>query len=404
MNVTENRAHPVAPEEVMAFLDGEVSAERAALLVTHVNECGECKQVADALRYVSLAITQWTPPPAQHLAERVLDASAARARSKGSVRDGLRLLPDLLSQKWFRATLLASAVVLIAFGVSYRAGLPVHAPSVEMKPRGLAQITPAPAATPGGEGVHVDYATVNKLEPLARGMTGGMQEPMIARSAELTIVVGDFEGARGKMEAILTRHRGYAANLSTSNEPGSPRGLMALLRFPAAELNAALAELKGLGLVRHESQKGEEVTAQHADLVARLNNARETEKRMQAILEQRTGKISDVLAVEQEIARVRGEIEQMEAEQKTLEHRVDFAAVELKLAEEYKAQLDGATPSISRRLRNALVTGYKDAVESLVLLCLFVAGYGPILLLWVAILFWPTRFVWRRWRRAAAAV
>jgi hypothetical protein len=47
--------------------------------------------------------------------------------------------------------------------------------------------------------------------------------------------------------------------------------------------------------------------------------------------------MSDVLEVEQQIARVREEIERMEAEQKSLEHRVDFAAVNLQLTEEYKA-------------------------------------------------------------------
>ena len=110
-----------------------------------------------------------------------------------------------------------------------------------------------------------------------------------------------------------------------------------------------IAELKSLGHVENETQAGEEVTQQHADLVARLKNSRETEQRLQAILLQRTGKISDVLAVEQEIARVRGEIEQMEAEQKTLEHRVDFASIELSLAEEYKAQIGSPSPSNATR-------------------------------------------------------
>jgi hypothetical protein len=45
--------------------------------------------------------------------------------------------------------------------------------------------------------------------------------------------------------------------------------------------------------------------------------------------------------VEEEMARVRGDIERMEAEQKALEHRVDFATVELQLTAEYRAQLPG---------------------------------------------------------------
>lgn len=96
---------------------------------------------------------------------------------------------------------------------------------------------------------------------------------------------------------------------------------------------------------------------------------------MQDILRNRAGKISDILAVEQEIARVRGEIEQIEAERKTLEHRVDFATADLKLSEEYKAQLGSPTPSISTRFHNAMITGFQSALETLVGVVLFFAGY-----------------------------
>jgi uncharacterized MAPEG superfamily protein len=136
--------------------------------------------------------------------------------------------------------------------------------------------------------------------------------------------------------------------------------------------------------------------------VARLKNSRETEQRLQAILLQRTGKIGDVLSVEQEIARVRGEIEQMEAEQQTLEHRVDFATIDLKLAEEYKAQLSSPAPSVAMRLRNAIVNGFRSAFESLLTFVLFLAESGPAILLWLALLFIPARLLWRRYQRSLA--
>jgi hypothetical protein len=100
---------------------------------------------------------------------------------------------------------------------------------------------------------------------------------------------------------------------------------------------SAVGEIKGLGRLENESQSGEDVTRQHTDLAARLKTARETEERFRAILQQRTGKVADILEVERSIARVRGEIESMEAEQKALEHRVDFGSVEIPLSEEYKA-------------------------------------------------------------------
>jgi hypothetical protein len=180
------------------------------------------------------------------------------------------------------------------------------------------------------------------------------------------------------------------------------RTLQASLRIPASQLVAALTELKALGRVEAETHNGEEVTQQHVDLVARLKNSRDTEQRLQAILLQRTGKISDVLSVEQEIARVRGEIEQMEAEQQTLEHRVNFATIDLKLAEEYKAQLNSPALPVASQVRNASVNGFRNAFESLLALILFFAEAAPTLLLWLTFLSVPAWFFWRRYRRSLA--
>jgi hypothetical protein len=227
--------------------------------------------------------------------------------------------------------------------------------------------------------------------------------PMIARTVSLSLVAKDFSSSRAALETILARHHGYAASLTASTQQNAARSLQASLRIPAPELNAAIAELKSLGRVENENQTGEEVTQQHADLVARLKNSRETEQRLQAILLQRTGKIGDVLAVEQEIARVRGEIEQMEAEQKGLEHRVAFATVDLNLAEEYQAQISSPSPAVSTRIHNALVRGYKDAAEDLLGVVLFFAVYGPTLLIWLAFLAPVAWFLRRRRLRAITA-
>jgi len=122
---------------------------------------------------------------------------------------------------------------------------------------------------------------------------------MIARTVSLSIVVKDFATARVSLDSILARHRGYAAQLTAATAEHAPRSLQASLRIPAPELASVLAELKSLGRVGNESQSGEEVTQQHTDLVARLQNSRETEERLRAILQQRTGKIEDVLQVEE---------------------------------------------------------------------------------------------------------
>jgi hypothetical protein len=227
---------------------------------------------------------------------------------------------------------------------------------------------------------------------------------MIARTVALTIVVKDVDAARASLDSILAQHHGYSAQLNTMRPENGPRSLQSSLRIPEDELQSAVAAIKMLGRMETESQSGEEVSQQHADLVARLKTARETEERFRDILQRRTGKVSDVLEVEQSIARVRGEIEGMEAEQKALEHRVDFASVEVHLSEEYKARFDSSATSVSTRTHNAFVAGYQNASESLLGFVLIVEEYGPALLLWLVILGLPVVLAWRRYRRIRSSI
>jgi hypothetical protein len=222
--------------------------------------------------------------------------------------------------------------------------------------------------------------------------------PMIARTVWLTIVVKDIGAARAALDALLAQHHGYPAQLTINTPEGSARSLQASLRIPAPDLPTALVDLRKLGRVQGESQSGEEVTQQHADLVARLKNARETEQRLIAILQQRTGKVEEVLKVEEEISNTRGEIERMEAEQTALEHRVDFATVDVQLSEEYKAQLNPPSTSVGTRLHNAFVAGIGNAADSLLAIILFFEEYGPVLAIWLMLLGAPLVLLWRRYR------
>jgi hypothetical protein len=108
-----------------------------------------------------------------------------------------------------------------------------------------------------------------------------------------------------------------------------------------------------------------------------------------------------VLEVEREIARVREEIERMDAQRKSLEKQVQFATVSLRITEEYKAQVGVPEASVGTQVWNAAVDGYRTLTETALGLALFLLRQGPVLLFWLALLWWPARFVWRRVRASA---
>jgi hypothetical protein len=425
--------HPIAPEEIMAHLDGELAVDRSQSVSAHIDSCPECRNLSHEFRQTKYNLAAWQVSSLPLAAETRIESAATKIIKPATVLDTeIFGRGNLWRRRQWTAGLAAAAIVTLAvlsltsfkqkatpvdFARVNSAGQLVG-PAAAPKSRSRESKLPEWQGLSGTEdrfqraesknsNVPESLRLKDKLEMFAqvqRPPQPLQAGPMIARTVSLSIVAKDFDASRASLDAILVRHNGYAANLTADTPQGAARTLQASLRIPAPQLPAALAELKSLGRVENESQNGEEVTQQQADLVARLKNSRETEQRLQAILTQRTGKISDVLEVEQEIARVRGEIEQMEAEQKNLEHRVDYATVDLKLSEEYKAKLESSAPAISTLIHNAAVSGYRNLADTLLSIVLFFAEYGPVLLFWAIFLFIPAWFVWRRWRHATAAL
>jgi len=448
MNIT---AHPVAPEEVMAFLDGELSAAEARTVSTHIEHCTDCAKIIERFQSTSRALAEWKVDPVpMKLEGSVRDSIAVVDSGRKIGKASLFIRGSFWTWKqWAVASggALAALVLVLAISVpdlyhsrgaamvsesayydnkqadkdtfgagslgKLQAGQPMSGQRSKVFQRKTVTTPAAPIVPPGiaadsngllhGLGDHPQSSSSEDGETITDNV-GSYATPMISRTVSLSIVAKDFAASRSLLDRVLARHRGYFGQLNVSTPENSARSLQASLRIPAPELASALADLRTLGRVENESQSGEEVTQQHADLIARLKTSRETEQRFRDILQQRTGKLSEVLQVEESIARVRGDIERMEAEQKELEHRVNFATVELQLTEEYRAQLNPPAASVSTRIYNALVAGYRDASETVLGIVIFFAGNGPTLLIWLMILVLPVVLIWRRYRKALASI
>jgi type IV pilus assembly protein PilA len=494
-----NSTHPVAPEEVMALLDGELPADRAQSVSAHVDQCAECTTLVADLRGLSHQMTDWQVEEiSERLTKRVKAAAVENPIKTMTLGGSVLKPPRAPSMRVLFGVASTIAALLLLFAITVPNLLRSRMAANEASAVGSLRTLHTAAATysstyghypsslrsfgPPSSGSATEDAA-DLIDPaLAAGQKSGYQftyqplpfvrstsrggytvnadpiqpgnsgqrhfstdetgairynggqlldgspaeksqeqgqrstetegvsrplaeaAPMIAHRAEVKLMVRKLDEARERMDHIIAEHKGYVAQLSATAEAGSTGVVVVSLRVPADQLDACLAELKKLGRVIQESQAGEEVTQQHVDLLARLKNSRNTEVRLHNVLQQPGSKIKDILEVEKESARVRGEIEQMEAEQQTLEHRVDFATIDLKLAEEYKAQLSSPAPSVATQLRNASVNGFRSAFESLLALLLFLAESGPAILLWLALLFLPVRLLWRRYRRSLATV
>jgi hypothetical protein len=431
------RNHPIEQEELMAYLDGELATNRAVAAAAHLEHCAECQELAADLRKLSQELMAWgveRPEP-----EEIPAAISVALEKKKPVN---KLADQRIWRTLFTPRRLAwsggiAVFVLLVMAVSIPNLLRSRFASEEAARMSRARAEKAADnAADGymgkgdqsrsGDAVTAQLISPNQAPALQSGIvsdgslgkpkTNSESEgdetnngehtvptvPIIARVASVTLSTKEFDKTRASLEEILKRHNGYMGELKVSAPADAGRTLTATLRIPAQQLEAAMAELKKLGRVEDESQGGEEVTQQYVDLQARLANGKHTEQRLTEILRTRTGKLQDVLKVELEIDRVRGEIEQMQAEKKELSKRVAFATLNATVKEEYQAKLQATPPSTGSRFRNAAVDGYNTVIEGLIGVALFLLAAGPSLLLWAAILFFPARWAWKKLRRKFA--
>ena len=190
----------------------------------------------------------------------------------------------------------------------------------------------APAGAPGAT------SAPGVPDGAAGGPTGGEQngsgeqggqppaapaDLLIIKTGTLLLRVTGLDAAVTAATQKVDELGGYASASDRSGD-GENAAASITFRIPAARWDEALAALRGLAdKVLTERSSTEDVTRQVIDLGARIRNLEATERALQAIMDRAT-EIKDVLSVQAELTKVRGQIEEMTAEKG---HLVEQAAM-----------------------------------------------------------------------------
>ena len=357
----------------MAYLDGELAGTRATLVQGHLASCERCHDVASRLRSLSTDLSEW----------QVADIPAFAA--PGTVRvEGRQPTP------WWRRSRLwrfaGAGAVLTVFASWVFVNYSAQNQFVTVSDRDLQSAELASARVALSE---LRSAEQSAAVPPTR---------QIVRTASLTLIVSDFAAVRPAVDRVLQEVGGFLGQISVSHF-SEGQTMTAVLRVPTARLDETIRVLKGLGHATTETQSGDDVGEEVTDLDIRLANARTSEVRLRDLLRNRTGNVSQVLEVEREMARVRGEIERMMARREELQKRVTYATLNLNVSVQRQASLNTGPVPLATELRNAFVEGVQYAYESARLAVAVILSAAPVVLLWTAVMWFPLRALLRA-RRA----
>jgi Domain of unknown function (DUF4349) len=219
---------------------------------------------------------------------------------------------------------------------------------------------------------------------------------MIIRTATALVEVDSLETAVAELKQLAARVGGYVAN--TGMEVGRNRLRQAVIqiKIPANRFDEVLSGLKPIGKLESVNVSAQDVGEEYVDVNARIENAKRLERRLIDLLANRTGKLKDVLDVEQALARVREEMERYEGRVRYLRSHAATSTLSVTVHEPIPVVGDAGT--------SVMGEAFKQAWRNFVALAsLAVQSLGVIVPLGlVALVAWILTKRWRTGNQRAA--
>ena len=280
-----------------------------------------------------------------------------------------------------RAMLILLPLVLIACG---------ERPQLEQRQAGAsvaqrARLAAAPAA--------LEAVTVTKavdLPPIGPSDV----TTMVIRTGTAAIEVDSLERAIADVRALAARVGGFVAGTDLETGRQAVPTATLELKIPAARFDEALSGLRPIGKLERVEVTAEDVGEEFVDVSARMENARRLEQRLVTLLASRTGKLSDVLAVERELARVREDIERYEGRLRYLRAHAATSTLSVEVHQPYPVVGTAGTSVVG----SAFTQAWRNFVAVMALLIQSLGVIVPLALLataaWIGV---------RRWRRVHPA-
>ncbi len=218
-----------------------------------------------------------------------------------------------------------SAAVIVLLFASFFIGV-FYSPYGGMEYGGFMESRPA--VEPG---IFMEEEALAPKPTPAPGAREFPQERMVIYNAFISLETSDIEGRLAKIRSLAEGYGGYVAGSSRSTY-GIQATADITIRIPQEKFHLTVQEIEGYGKVLDERTTSEDVTETYIDLKARLESLQRQEKRLHEILDM-AETVEEVLEVERELGRVRGEIESLQGRIIYLERSVAMSVVTVRLIE-----------------------------------------------------------------------
>jgi Domain of unknown function (DUF4349) len=231
------------------------------------------------------------------------------------------------------AALLAGAGLLLLTGCAGASSNTASASSGSLPRSSVHGVAAAPAAVPSAAGPDNGFAAADGAGSSGQADAARLApvSQSIIYTANLTVDVRSAATAASRAASYAVGAGGYTAAEQARAGSSRQRARVSLtLKIPVPGYQAALGTLGGLGRQTALRQQSTDVTQQVADVGSRVTSEQAEIGQLRGLLS-RTGSVSDLLQVQQQLSNDESELEALQAQQKALNHETTYATISVLL-------------------------------------------------------------------------
>ena len=181
----------------------------------------------------------------------------------------------------------------------------------------------------------------------------------IITTGQVALTVKVYDPFYKSLEQQLQQVGGYVSSLEATRDSGSVRWATITIRIPPSRTNLMVSWLREQGMIQSENIKAEDVSEEYYDIQARLANAKRLEARLLEMVQKNTGKLADLVLLEEKIGEIRENIEQMEGRIRNMDHLISLATLTLNV------QVQGSITVATRTFVSRAIYAWKHSLKAL---------------------------------------
>lgn len=346
-------------QEIMnLYIDHLLDENEKAALLKHVETCPECHRELETLQEVvgmfnSLNEEELIPPASFRRELRQKLIKEERSNKTNLVKSNLvkkfnKFANKSSVRKWMplaaAALLLFVLVPVLGNGLGFIGNKSIKEDASFNTMMAGSSAPEAPKAEDGfSPRMAMDMASEEKAEMYSMKMAEGESrtvaqeapvERKIIKNGHLYLHVDSYKTAADHIKNMVNEMQGYIVSENT-HVYDEERKLLAgslALRVPQERFDEALERIENMGIAQNRNIDTQDVTEEYVDIESRLKAMRLKEERLLAILN-KSGSLGDVLAVENELARTRADLEALQGRLKYLDNRTELSTINVQVRE-----------------------------------------------------------------------